>query len=259
MGRPRAEMTGKTFNMLKVIDMKFRPAANSHPVSWSKCECACGSPPFWTHSYLVRSGKKISCGCAVARNAALSHTTHGMSRTSEFGIWTEIIRRCEDINNIGYARYGGRGISVSEEFHDFSNFHSAIGRRPSKHYSVDRIDNAKGYERGNVKWSTGKEQQRNTRRNRILTLDGEAKCVAAWAEDFGIPVSTILNRLRRGWTDKEALTEPIQRTGISKIAREAGMKPSVAVNRVSRGWTVEEAISTPVTYPGGRARAKFGR
>jgi hypothetical protein len=118
--------------------------------------------------------------------------------------------RCGNPKDKAYYNYGGRGIRVCDAWlHDFSAFIGHIGSRPDPQHTLDRVDNSKGYEPGNVVWATRKEQQRNRRVNRILTYRGKAMCVTAWAEEVGLCKDTIETRLRLGWSTHEALTRPV--------------------------------------------------
>ena len=89
--------------------------------------------------------------------------THKMSRTLVYGIWKSMIQRCENPNSIDRKDYGGRGIVVSEEFHDFQTWYEHIGPRPGPGYSQDRIENDGNYERGNIRWTTQQNQCANSR------------------------------------------------------------------------------------------------
>lgn len=88
-------------------------------------------------------------------------TTHGLSRSPEYSVWSSMWQRCSNPKNEHYDRYGGRGIEVCARWEQFENFLSDIGLRPSPAHSIDRIDNNKNYEPGNVRWATDTEQNRN--------------------------------------------------------------------------------------------------
>lgn len=134
------------------------------------------------------------------------NTTHGLSRTEEYKIWKGIVKRCCNPNCSGYEYYGGRGITIHPQWkNDFISFLDHIGKRPSKKHSVDRIDNSKGYVPGNVRWATRLEQNNNSRKNRILCINGEEKTISQWSKVSGIDHRLIWNRLRLGWVPKDAV------------------------------------------------------
>jgi hypothetical protein len=86
---------------------------------------------------------------------------HGMNKTTEYTIWEGIKQRCLNSKNKCYYKYGGRGIDVCEKWLKFEGFFEDMGHRPSKDYSIDRINNDLGYSKENCKWSTRSEQNRN--------------------------------------------------------------------------------------------------
>jgi hypothetical protein len=132
--------------------------------------------------------------------------THRHRKTPEYEIWKAIKGRCLNPTHKQYDDYGGRGISICEEWRsDFMAFLSAVGYRPSPSVSLDRIDNDKGYEPGNVRWTTALEQGNNSRRNTILIVDGEKMTLAQAARKSGIPPGRLSHRLRYGWPLSQAL------------------------------------------------------
>ncbi len=134
---------------------------------------------------------------------------HGMRKTVEYSRWCGIIQRCTNPKQPGYARYGGRGITVCAEWRgSFVAFLRDVGHVPGPEYSIERIDNTKGYEPGNVRWATRIEQARNKRNNRIITV-GDVTCtLAEWAERTGLPSTQIQERLVSGWTPEDAVGRP---------------------------------------------------
>lgn len=91
---------------------------------------------------------------------------HGMSHTSEYHAWNNMIRRCYDPKFKQFKDYGGRGIRVSDEFRSsFVTFYKHVGLKPTPQHTLDRIDNNGNYERGNLRWATHWQQVTNQRRN----------------------------------------------------------------------------------------------
>lgn len=93
---------------------------------------------------------------------------------------------------------------MCERWRQFENFLADMGRRPEG-TNLDRINNLGNYEPGNCRWATPKEQARNRRSNKSLTLNGETKPLSAWAEQFGLCPETIGARLKRGWPPERAV------------------------------------------------------
>lgn len=166
-----------------------------------KCECG---KIFETSIYKVESGHTKSCGCYQKKKISESRATHRMSETKIFRIWNSMIQRCTNSNDKNYKNYGKRGIKVCERWLKFENFYEDMGE-PEEGMSLDRTDNDGNYCPENCKWSTRKEQQRNQRTNKYLTINGETKILAEWAEISGTKYNTIQSRLRYGWTSEESV------------------------------------------------------
>ena len=116
---------------------------------------------------------------------------HGLSHTPEYGIWKGIKKRCFDPTCDAYHNYGGRGIIMSDEFlKSFTAFIEHVGFRPNENYSIDRIDNNKGYIRDNLRWATGSTQTQNTRlgKNNKSGCKGVVLCKAenTWVASIGV-------------------------------------------------------------------------
>lgn len=134
---------------------------------------------------------------------------HAKARTTEYGIWHGIIRRCEDSAEQGFKNYGGRGITVCERWrHSFEAFLIDVGMRPSKLHSIERIDNDGNYEPGNVRWATMAQQRRNSRQNRFITVGARRMILTDWAREIGISSQSLSTRFKRGWTLQEAVSTP---------------------------------------------------
>lgn len=96
-------------------------------------------------------------------------TTHGDTGSAEHGIWANMLQRCYNPNDQHYPNYGGRGIIVCKEWHDYAPFLVYMGRRPSPKYTLGRKDNNGDYTPDNCEWQTRKQQGRN-RRDTKLTI-----------------------------------------------------------------------------------------
>ena len=122
-------------------------------------------------------------------------------RTAEYRLWSTMRER---VKRDPYLR---RGITVCERWRQsYEAFLGDVGRRPSPAHSLDRIDNDRGYEPNNVRWATREQQNRNRSDNRVLTVNGETRCLMEWSEVTGLKFSTLRTRLDRGWSPEEALS-----------------------------------------------------
>jgi len=140
---------------------------------------------------------------------------HGFARgqkTPEYKAWIAMKQRCHDPFAKNFKHYGGRGITVWLEWREsFLAFYRWVGNRPSTRHTLDRIDNDKPYEPGNVQWSLPKAQHRNTRRTRWLTIRGITKSAAEWEEQMKCSRRYLYKRLERGWSPERAVLEPVRR------------------------------------------------
>jgi hypothetical protein len=135
---------------------------------------------------------------------------HGMSNTPEYSRWHGMKGRCCNKNDRSYHYYGGRGIKICDRWrNDFLAFLADMGPCPSPRHSIGRINNDGDYEPDNCRWETPTQQNRNTRHNRWITAYGETHMLWQWSEFYGIPILTILNRLRIGWSNEDAVFLPV--------------------------------------------------
>lgn len=200
----RGNYEGVTYGMLTVLSYSSKTRK-------CICKCACGSvTEKWTSN--VVSGKTLSCGCDRLNKIRSSCITHGLTHSTEYKSWTGIIDRCCNPKQRKYAMWGGRGITVCDEWRgSFEAFLRDMGPKPSPSHSIDRYpDNDGPYCAGNCRWATKKEQARNTRRNRYLTIGGETLTFSEWAERKGVDVRRIVERKDRGWSDWDALNKPAE-------------------------------------------------
>lgn len=137
-------------------------------------------------------------------------TSHGMTGTWQFHTLNGIKQRCTNPETANYERYGGRGITYDPRWNEATAFFEdlkKLGPRPRGH-TLDRIENSKGYFIENLRWAPAKKQQRNTRRNHLISHNGQTKCLAEWAEDAGMIYATLYRRIAAGWPMALALVPP---------------------------------------------------
>lgn len=145
--------------------------------------------------------------------------SYGMSKTRFHDIWRNMKTRCRNKKDHNYkTQYGSKGIDYCDSWESFANFYEDMYAKYIQHVKefgeknteLDRIDNLKGYLPGNCRWATSKEQARNTKRNRLITYYGETKCISAWAEEYGLKVTTLYMRIMAyKWPIEKALTTPV--------------------------------------------------
>lgn len=214
MGRNQGNaLLGKRFGRLVVAGgPEKRPGRRNY--FWA-CKCDCGNDAVVIGSSLT-NGRTKSCGCLQREKAVIAGRSrkgavirHGRSRTREYQVWHQMIRRCHDPKSPVYRHYGGRGITVCERWHDAANFLADMGPRPSPQHTLGRINNDAGYCPENCRWETRTQQARNTRTNILITHNGEARCLSEWATLAGIKTATLYSRIRSGMSLADAMAKPV--------------------------------------------------
>ena len=137
---------------------------------------------------------------------------HGLKNTRLFRIWSNMKTRCYNDHSPSFKWYGARGITMCNEWrNDFKLFYEwAMSNGYRDDLTIDRIDNDGNYCPENCRWETTKSQALNTRRNHLVEMNGEIKSLSEWCEILSINYRTVQDRLKRGWSHEEALTEPVQ-------------------------------------------------
>ena len=163
----KLDLAGKRYGRLVLIEVVGTNSARQRV--W-KCCCDCGTEHFASQAHLT-SGKTTSCGCYRKERV----TKHGMIGTPEWFAYQHAKARCKPTHK-SHEHYFDRGITF--KFISFEEFYAEVGNRPSIKHSLDRVDNDKGYETGNVRWATKSQQERNRRcdncvllKQRILELE----------------------------------------------------------------------------------------
>ena len=199
-------LTDQRFGKL-IVEGRAGTDSSGH-TTWL-CKCECGNTTIARGSHLKR-GYIQSCGCLATETLAKRSTKHGLERTRIYRIWNGMMIRCYNPKSNRYNRYGGRGITVCDEWkNDVKAFYDwAMANGYQDHLTIERKDNDGPYSPENCTWATMKEQLNHTSRNHMVTVSGVTKTVTQWVEDNGIAISTVYSRLQRGWTIERAVTEP---------------------------------------------------
>ncbi len=188
---------GQRFGKLKVVECGKKVKLKSGVYEGVLCRCDCGKIKVVRLDYLKQGTK--SCGCEKGG------FSHRLSRHISYNTWVKIMDRCYNKNSSRFNYYGARGIKVSKSWHNVKNFIKDMGEKPGKAYSIDRIDNNKGYSKENCKWSTPLEQSINKRNNILFDHKGEIKTLKQISRDTGISYTTLWCRLKRGVDINNAL------------------------------------------------------
>ena len=205
----RIDLTDQHFGRLTAQEPAGHDKDGS--VMWL-CLCECGAT-VRVRARSLWSGNTRSCGCLQKEKARqtlrAAITTHGGCGTRLHGIYRNMKQRCDNAANPAYESYGGRGITVCEEwaqsFEKFRDWALANGYRDD--LTLDRKENDGPYSPDNCRWATMKQQANNRRSNRVFSYNGESHDLAEWAKLTGIKYNTLRGRLLTyGWSVERALT-----------------------------------------------------
>lgn len=211
VGHRFKDISGQVFGRLTILGPCGYTTEGQ--AKWT-CRCQCGKVAEIRGARLRNGGTK-SCGCLSVEKVIARSTKHNLAHRGEvipeYRVWNTMKLRCNNPNIEEYPRYGGRGIVVCERWSEsFAAFIEDIGRRPSSRHSIDRINTNGNYEPGNCRWALPSVQQNNRRDNRFITHQGKTRTMAEWARDLGMHVETLFGRLKRGWSEVDALTTPVR-------------------------------------------------
>lgn len=201
---------GDRFGMLTVIREEtpnITPGGTKQRKFLVKCDCGREK----TVSLFVLTSKKqhvASCGCSYDLASYTRKYTKEQKHSFLYTTWRGMKQRCKDKGFAKYACYGGRGITICDEWdNNYISFYNwAIANGASKQLTLDRIDVNGNYEPSNCRWVDNATQQRNKQYNRYLEYNGVKKLLREWAEELDIPYDTIRHRLDHyGYTVAESL------------------------------------------------------
>ena len=192
------DLTGQRFGRLVVL----KRAENKGRMTRWLCLCDCGKTTI-SHAANLRNGQARSCGCYRYDRARAVSKKHDGKGTRLYRIWKNMRSRCNCKSVSQYKDYGGRGITVCDEWSDYKVFQVwALSNGYADNLTIDRIDTNGNYTPDNCKWSNHKEQNRNRRDNHIV----DGKSLSEWAEITGLNYQTLVSRANRGCSKDEILS-----------------------------------------------------
>lgn len=215
--RAKEFFIGKKFGMLTVEDFAYTGKDRRH---YFRCRCECGNETIVAGSELKRGRcENKSCGCYLRK-------INGLYKSRLYRIHHGMITRCYCTSDTGYKNYGGRGISVCDEWKNrgdgFLNFYNwSMKNGYEDGLTIDRIDFDGNYEPSNCRWVDWKTQGNNRSDNKFITYNGTTMTVAMWAEHLGFNRNTLDKRLRMGWSIEKALTQPVNEKYATKRKKVA--------------------------------------
>ncbi|MEC1716608.1 hypothetical protein [Schinkia azotoformans] len=201
---------GKKFGMLLVLEKRYKPEAK-YKYYWL-CKCDCGKIKEIRNDQLGRS--TVSCGCY---NKSLNQTkiadatrTHGMTDTKLYSMWRDLRNRCYNKNVDRYQNYGGRGITVCNEWKEaFEPFMEwAFSNGYKEGLTIDRIDVNGNYEPSNCRFISKKAQMRNKTSNVMINYYGNTICIKELSEITGLNDKMLYARYYRGDRGERLWREP---------------------------------------------------
>ena len=199
------DMAGERYGRLTVL--RYAGRASNGQSRWL-CRCDCGRETTVARSNL-RSGKQVSCGCKRREQAGTINYSHGGSNTRLYSIWANMITRTTNPKGTAYNRYGGRGITMCQEWRDsFEAFRDwSLANGYTDDLTIDRIDNDSGYKPDNCRWTTWHKQFNHRTGTRLITYGGETLSISQWAERLNLSKTMLYQRFAAGWSAERALTE----------------------------------------------------
>lgn len=199
-------LIGRRFGRLEVLQYVDQ---DQHRNKRYLVQCDCGRQKT-VYANSLQRGATTSCDCLHKEHTQKRSLRHGLRNTPEYYIHRSMLNRCNNPHDPAYTDYGGRGITVDPVLYDIQRWLRELGGpRPSSQHTLERINNERGYVRGNICWATRKEQAQNRRNTRRLTIGGITQPLSVWADQRGLHRSTLWRRLQRGWNIEKAISTPI--------------------------------------------------
>lgn len=207
----KKNLIGRNFGRLTVVaESPSRVSKSGYRTTMWECKCVCGNTVVVRAKCLL-SGVTKSCGCLQREQLSARSSKHREFGTRLYNIWDSMRQRCNNPNHKSYYNYGGRGITICEEWENYSNFlqwalsSGYDDKAPRGKCTLDRIDVNKSYTPSNCRWTNMKTQSNNKRNTIYITFNGKTRTLTNWAELSNIKYQTAYKRYVRGLSPDKIL------------------------------------------------------
>ena len=205
-------LTGLRFGRLTVIERADDNVCKSgYRTAMWRCVCDCGNEVV-VRGKSLSGGVTKSCGCLARDVVASKAKKHGGFGTRLYAIWNSMRQRCNNNNHHSFLNYGGRGITICDEWNDYAVFREWAHKSgydessPRGMCTLDRIDVNDSYNPDNCRWVDMRVQSNNKRQTLTYTLNGVTHSLTEWSDITGIKYQTLWKRYKAGKNAEQALT-----------------------------------------------------
>lgn len=212
------DLTGNRFGNLVVLGFyEYRYSKSGHKQCYWKCKCDCGKEKI-VSSRSLKTGNVKSCGCLVRRRNLAYFTTHGMTNTRIYNIYAKMKQRCFNKNCEQYKYYGGRGITIFDEWQkDFQAFYDwAVANGYKDNLTIERKNVNGDYCPENCEWIPQSEQSKNRNTCHYITCCGETKTVSDWSKELHVSRSCIRDREKKFGSGEKAIQTLLNTTEVQE-------------------------------------------
>ena len=197
------------YGRLKIIEEDFKDIKTRYVFA----QCDCGVIKSIKLSHII-GGLTTSCGCFRNEQIKKSNSTHNNSSSNLYTRWCKIKERCFNVSCNNYHRYGGRGITMCDEWkNDYTKFRDwSLANGYRKELQIDRIDNNGNYKPNNCRWVTSKVNGNNKRTTLLITYKNKTFPLKTWCVKLGLNYKTVWERIKYGkWEVGKAFETPVKK------------------------------------------------
>ena len=227
------DLTNMKFNHLTVISFAGHKNKNNNRYWLCECDCENKTRKEIAENHLINGNTK-SCGClssvvTIRMNKERAFKHKYIYYKEIYCTYDSMRKRCYNEKHDSYKRYGGRGITICDEWlNDFMKFYNwAIENDYKEGLTIERIDYDGNYEPTNCKWATWEEQSYNKSNTLYIEVDSEMKTVKQWSDETGIPQHIIYQRYARYKRKDKKELELLTREKFFKPVRQLKRKGDV--------------------------------